>query len=162
MREPLSIRCRLKPHARKEHPLSLLLRKPEADDYVALSEIHNAQNEPDHRHPPETFRRWDAMPKSDPYAERYVGVLDGEVVATGYRCHSWGGLTYPGRYWVDLYVRHDHQNKGVDTQMLHHALKDLKPPAEEFGRSFARTLSNPPGSSGTKALRFRAGHGAHI
>ncbi len=40
-------------------------------------------------------------------------------------------MHYPGRYWVGLHVRHDHQQQGVDTQMLHHALKDLEPPAQE-------------------------------
>ena len=122
-----------------------VFRKPAADDYVAISQVHNAQNEPDHRHPPKTFRRWDDAPQSDLYAERYVGVLNGEVVATGYRCHSWWGRTYPGRYWVNLYVRHDHQNKGVDTQMLHHALRDLEPPAAEVWTVIRSDFLEPAG-----------------
>ena len=120
----------------KEHPLSLNtsleFRKPTADDYTAVAEIHNAQNEPDQHYTPEQFKRRDEpSSQRDPYARRYVAVQAGEVIATGYRCHDWWGFTYPGRYWVNLYVRRDYQGQGVDTQMLHHALKDLEPPAQE-------------------------------
>jgi len=110
---------------------SLEFRKPTADDHVAIAEIHNAQNEPDHHHPPEAFRGWSEAPKSDFYVKRYIADLDGEVIAIGICRDDWWGYTYPGRYWVNLYVRHNYRNQGVDTQMLHHALKDLEPPAEE-------------------------------
>ncbi len=125
--------------------MSLLFRKPEADDYVAISQIHNAQNEPDHHHPPEAFRFWSEAPTSDSYVRRYVADLDGEVVAIGTCRADWWGLSYPGRYWVNLYVRHDHQNKGVDTQMLHHALEDLEPPAQEVWTVIRSDFLKPAG-----------------
>lgn len=111
--------------------MSLVFRKPTAEDYVAISEIHNAQNEPDHHHPPEAFRFWSEAPQSGPYVKRYIADLGGKVIAIGTCCADWWGYTYPGRYWVNLYAQHDYRNKGVDTQMLHHALNDLEPPAEE-------------------------------
>lgn len=142
--------------------MSLVFRKPAADDYVALAEIHNAQNEPDQHYPPETFRRWDEAP-SDLYAERCVGVLDGEIIATGYRCHSWWGATYPGRYWVNLQVRADHQNKGVDTQMLHHFLKNLEPPAEEVWTVIRSDLLEPAGFVRDEGFEIRGRTwGAHL
>lgn len=143
--------------------MKLVFRKPAADDYAAISQIHNAQNEPDHYHPPETFRRWDDAPKSDPYAERYVGVMDGKVVATGFRCHVWGGLTYPGRYWVNLCVRHDYQNRGVDTRMLHHALKDLEPPAQEVWTVIRSDFLEPAGFVRDEGFEIRGRTwGAHL
>lgn len=112
--------------------MSPVFRKPTADEYTAVSGIHNAQNEPDQHYTPEQFKRWDEpSSQRDPYARRYVAVQDSEVVATGYLCHDWWGYSYPGRYWINLYVRHDYQQQGVDTQMLHQALKDLEPPAQE-------------------------------
>lgn len=82
--------------------MPLSFRKPAADDYVAISQIHNAQNEPDHHHPPEAFRFWSETPTSDSYVRRYVADLDGEVVAIGTCRTDWWGLSYPGRYWVNL------------------------------------------------------------
>ena len=125
---------------------ALAFRQPTGDDYTAVSEIHNAQNEPDHHHMPDEFRSWDeALPQRDPYAERYVVVQNGEVIATGYRCYYWWGMSYPERYWVSLHVRADHQNQGVDTQMLHHALKDLEPPAKEVWTVVREDFVEPAG-----------------
>ena len=111
---------------------SLVFRKPTADDYPAVTEIHNAQNEPDFHYSPGQLQRIDLKAvERDPHAKRYVAVLNGEVIATGYLWHDWGGMSYPERYWVGLFTQHDHRNQGIDTQMLHHALEDLDPPAKE-------------------------------
>ncbi len=120
----------------KEHTLSPkavpAFRHPTEDDYTAVSDIHNAQNEPDLHYTPEQLRRIDTQAaERDPYAKRYVAVLDGEVVAMGYLWHSWGGMSYPDRYWTGIYVRADHRNRGIDTELLQYALRDLEPPAEE-------------------------------
>jgi GNAT superfamily N-acetyltransferase len=116
----------------KELTLSLVFRTIEAEDYPAATEIHNAQNEPDFHYTPEALKHLDErLARRDPCAHRYVAVQDGEVVATVYRRHNWGRMRYPGRYWVGLHTRHDHQRQGVDTQLLYHALKDLEPPAQE-------------------------------
>ena len=120
----------------KEHTLSpkaaLAFRQPTGDDYLAVSEIHNAQNEPDFHYTPEQLKRLDQkLAEQDPFYRRHVAVLDDEIIATGYLRHDWGGMRYPERYWVGLYVRADYRNQGVDTQMLHHALENLDPPAKE-------------------------------
>ena len=125
--------------------MSLLFRKPTTDDYAAISEIHNAQNEPDQHHPPEAFHVWSETPTSDSHVRRYIADLDGEVVAIGTCRADWWGLSYPGRYWVNLYVRHDYQNKGVDTRMLHHALEDLEPPAQEVWTVIRSDFLEPAG-----------------
>ncbi len=112
--------------------MSLVFRKPLADDYPAISEIHNAQNEPDQHYTPETLEQIDDTGlQRDASYRRYVAVQHGEVIATGYLRSDWGGMTHPDRYWVGLHVRRDHQQRGVDTLMLHHALRDLEPPAQE-------------------------------
>ena len=120
----------------KEHTLSPkavpAFRQPTGDDYTAVSEIHNAQNEPDLHYTPEQLRRIDLKAgEQDLSAKRYVAVLDGEIIATGYLWPSWWGYKYPGRYWTGIYVRKDYRNQGVDTQLLHHALENLNSPAEE-------------------------------
>ena len=120
----------------KEHTLSpkaaLAFRQPTGDDYLAVSEIHNAQNEPDLHYTPEQLRHIDLQAaERDASAGRYVAVLDGEVIATGYLRHDWWGRKSPGRYWTGIYVRADHRNQGVDTQMLHYALESLDLPAKE-------------------------------
>lgn len=125
---------------------SLEFRKPTADEYPAVAEIHNAHNEPDQHYTPEQFKRRDEpSSQRDPYARRYVAVQDGEVIAIGYLCHDWWGFTYPSRYWVNLYVRHDFRHQGVDTQMLHHALKDLEPPAKEVWTVIREDFLEPAG-----------------
>ena len=134
----------------KEHTLSpkagLAFRQPTGDDYAAVSEIHNAQNEPDFHYPPEQLKRLDQkLAEQDPFYRRYVAVLDDEIVATGYLRHGWGGMRYPERYWAGLYVRADYRNQGVDTQMLHHALKDLKPPAKEVWTVVREDFVEPAG-----------------
>ena len=107
-------------------------RQPTGDDYTAVSEIHNAQNEPDFHTTPEQLKRLDLkLTGQDPFYRRYVAVLGSNVIATGYLRHDWGGMRYPGRYWTGIYVRKDYRNQGVDTQMLYHALENLDSPAEE-------------------------------
>ena len=121
-------------------------RQPTADDYTAVSAIHNAQNEPDFHYTPEQLKRLDLKLKGqDPFYRRYVAVLGDEVIATGYLRHDWGGMRYPERYWVGLYVRADHRNQGVDTQMLHHTLKDLEPPAKEVWTVIREDFVKPAG-----------------
>ena len=111
---------------------ALAFRQPTGDDYRAVSEIHNAQNEPDFHYSPEQLRHIDLKASErDPFYRRYVAVLDDKVIATGYLQYDYYGAKYPERYWVGLHVRADHRNQGVDTQMLHRALKDLEPPAKE-------------------------------
>ena len=126
--------CNLDMH--KEHTLSpqaaLAFRQPIGDDYIAVSDIHNAQNEPDFHYTPEQLRRIDVRAaEQDTFAKRYIAVLDGEVVATGYLWHSWGGMSYPERYWTGIYVRTDYRNQGIDTQLLHHALENLDTQVKE-------------------------------
>ena len=125
---------------------SLVFRKPTADEYPAVAEIHNAQNEPDFHYPPEELNRLDQrLATRDSYSRRYVAVLGDEVIATGTRRHDWGGTRYPGRYWVNLFTRHDYQGQGVDTQLLRHALKDLEPPAEEVWTVIREDFLEPAG-----------------
>ena len=128
------------------HSASLVFRKPTADDYPAVTEIHNAQNEPDFHYSPEQLQRIDLKAvERDPYAKRYVTVSDGEVIATGTRHHNWGGMRYPGRYWVNLFTQHDYRGQGVDTQLLHHALEDLDPPAKEVWTVIREDFLEPAG-----------------
>ena len=111
---------------------ALAFRQPTGDDYTAVSDIHNAQNEPDFHYTPEQLEHLDQkLAAQDSFYRRYVAVLGSEVIATGYLQHNYYGMKHPERYWVGLHVRADYQNQGVDTQMLHHALKDLEPPAKE-------------------------------
>ena len=125
---------------------TLVFRKPTADEYPAVTEIHNAQNEPDQHATPEVFRRWnDPSVQRDPYARLYVAALGGEVIATGTRRHDWGGMRYPGRYWVNLFTRYDYRGQGVDTQLLHHALEDLDPPAKEVWTVVREDFLEPAG-----------------
>ena len=126
--------------------MSPAFRPIQADDHPAATEIHNAQNEPDFHYTPEQLERIDTkLAEQDPFYRRNVAVLDGEVIATGYLRHDWGGMRYPERYWVGLYVRTDHRNQGVDTQMLHHALKDLEPPAKEVWTVVREDFVEPAG-----------------
>ena len=125
---------------------ALAFQQPTEDEYTAVSEIHNAQNEPDLHYSPEQLQQMDAQTASrDASAKRYVAVLDGEVIATGYLRHSWWGHTYPGRYWTGIYVRTDYRNQGIDTQMLHRALKDLEPPAKEVWTVVREDFLEPAG-----------------
>ena len=125
---------------------TLVFRKPTADDYAAVAEIHNAQNEPDFHYTPEELKRLDErLVESDPYSCRYVAVRNGEIIATGTRRHDWGGMRYPGRYWVSLFTRYDYRGQGVDTQLLHHALEDLEPPAKEVWTVIREDFLEPAG-----------------
>jgi len=119
-------------YSHKEHPLSLVFRRAIEEDYPVISEIYNAQNEPDLHHSPEQLKHLDDVcGQRDARYRRYVAVERGEVVATGYFRRDWGGTAYHDRCWVGLYTRRDHQRRGVDTQLLHHGLRDLDPPARE-------------------------------
>ncbi len=134
----------------KEHTLSpkaaLAFRQPTGDDYTAVSEIHNAQNEPDFHYTPEQLRRIDTKAaERDHIYRRYVAVLDDEVIATGYLMYDYYGMKYPERYWVGLQVRADYQHQGVDTQMLRHALKDLEPSAKEVWTVIRSDFIEPAG-----------------
>ena len=134
----------------KEHTLSLkaalAFRQATGDDYTAVSEIHNAQNEPDLHYTPEQLERTDTRAaEQDPSAKRYVAVLEGEIVATGYLWPSWGGMSYPERYWTGIYVRTDHRNQGVDTRLLHHALKNLDIPVKEVWTVVREDFVEPAG-----------------
>jgi GNAT superfamily N-acetyltransferase len=112
--------------------LSPVFHKATEEDYPVISEIHNAQNEPDlHRSPEQLKYLDDACRQRDARYRRYVAVARGEVVATGYFRRDWGGTTYYDRCWIGLHTRRDHQQQGVDTQLLHHGLRDMDPPAPE-------------------------------
>jgi GNAT superfamily N-acetyltransferase len=112
--------------------LSPVFRKATEEDYPVISKIHNAQNEPDlHRSPEQLKHLDDACAQRDATYRRYVAVDRGEVVATGYFRSDWGGVTYPDRCWVGIYTRRDRRQRGLDTQLLHHGLRQLDPPARE-------------------------------
>lgn len=112
--------------------MSLVFRRATGEDYPVISEIHNAQNEPNLHGSPEQLKRLDeACTQRDATYRRYVAVEREEVVATGYFRRDWGGITYPDRCWVGLYTRRDRRQRGIDTQLLHHGLRKLDPPARE-------------------------------
>jgi GNAT superfamily N-acetyltransferase len=113
--------------------LSNLIRRARADDYQAITAIHNGQSEPDHRSTPERLLALDrASASRDPAFRRLVAEVDGEVVATGYFRATWAGSSYPGRYWVGLHVHENHRASDVDTRMLRHAIAGAPEPVREI------------------------------
>ena len=125
---------------------ALAFRQPTGDNYTAVSEIHNAQNEPDFHYTPEQLRRIDLKTAQlDLHVKRYVAVLDDEVIATGYLWHKWGGMSYPERYWTGIQVRADYRNQGMDTQLLHHALENLESLAKEVWAVVREDLTGAAG-----------------
>ncbi len=125
---------------------ALAFRQAIRDEYTAVSDIHNAQNEPDLHYTPEQFQHIDLQAaEQDASARRYIAVLDGEVIATGYLRHDWWGHKYPGRYWTGIYVRKDYRNQRIDTQLLHYALENLNAPVKEVWTVVREDFIEPAG-----------------
>jgi GNAT superfamily N-acetyltransferase len=119
--------------------LSIRIRHARAEDYPAATAIHNAQNEPDlHVTPQRLLLSDERSSERDPAFRRYVAcpatssnracpdtTRNDDIIAMGYIRANWSGTVQPGRYWLGLFVRHDHRGKGIDLAMLRHAELEL-------------------------------------
>ena len=110
----------------------MLIRSITEKDYPQATEIHNAQNEPHWQTTPEHLRRSDEVTRRDvPRYRRYVAEENGEVIAVGYITPTWAGTTIAGRVWTSIFTRKDYRNKGVDAQLLEHAITEFEQPVKE-------------------------------
>ena len=100
------------------------IRPARPEDYPALVEIHNQQNEPDWHTTPERLASADAQrAAASPYFRRLVMEEAGQLVATGTIHPDFGEPPAPGRRWVYLYCHPDHRGIGHDRGMLARALE---------------------------------------
>lgn len=101
-----------------------MIRSARPEDYPALAEIHNQQNEPDWHTTPERLRTSDERyAAASPHFRRLVMEEAGQLVATGTIHPDFGDPPAPGRRWVYLYCHSDHRGKGHDRQLLTRALE---------------------------------------
>lgn len=83
-------------------------------DYQAVVRIGNAV-EPDQPETVAELRHNDQTRDRQFEFARYVVELDGQVVATGIYCEPWW-FYKPGKYFVNLLVDPDYQNRGIGAQ----------------------------------------------
>lgn len=104
--------------------MSFRIRLAHPADYPSITAIHNSQNEPDFHTSAERLHASDERAaNNDSHFRRYVAEQDGNVIATGTIYSSWGNQVVPGQYWIMLHTRGDHRHRGIDTQILRHALE---------------------------------------
>lgn len=113
--------------------MPLQIRPAEAGDYPAITAIHNAQNEPDHRTTPERLRLADerSAARDDSFL-RLVALEQGDLVATSYFRNTWAGPGQPGKYWVGICGREDRRQSGVDSLLLCESIERSKRPVREI------------------------------
>lgn len=104
--------------------MALKIRAARPEDYPALAEIHNQQNEPDWHTTPERLATADERhAAASPHFRRLLMVDAGQLVATGTIHPDFGDPPAPGRRWVYLYCHPDHRGRGYDRQLLARALE---------------------------------------
>lgn len=100
------------------------IRSARPEDYPALADIHNQQNEPDwHTTPERLATADDHRAAASPHFRRLVMVNAGQLVATGTIHPDFGDAPASGRRWVYLYCHPDHRGKGYDRRLLARALE---------------------------------------
>ena len=110
----------------------MLIRNITQKDYPQATEIYNAQNEPHWQTTPEYLQHSDEVTRrAVPRYQRHVVEENGEVIAVGYITPTWAGKTVSGRVWMSIFTREDYRNRGVDTQLLEHALNSFEQPVQE-------------------------------
>lgn len=104
--------------------MTLQFRPAQPDDYPVVAAIHNDQNEPDFHYAPDVMRARDAASAlASPYARRYVAELDDAVVATAAIARDFGIEAADDVRWLNIAVRADLRDQGIDTELLQHALR---------------------------------------
>ena len=104
--------------------MTILIRPPRPEDYPALAEIHNQQNEPDWHTTPERLAATDNhRAATEPHFRRLVMEDTGHLIATGTIHPDFGNPPAPSRRWVYLYCHPNHRGKGHDRQLLVRALE---------------------------------------
>lgn len=104
--------------------MNITIRQAHPEDYPALIDIYNAQNEPHHQLTEDELRSSTDRSYGKIHYRRLSAVVDGEVVGTG-QFGERPGDNSPGKYWAWFFVRDDYRNRGVDTALWDEALSLL-------------------------------------
>lgn len=104
--------------------MSITIRTVRPEDYPALTDIYNSQNEPHHHLTEHELRESDRRANERVFYRRLIALVNGEVVGTG-QFGERPSDNPPGKYWAWFFVRSDYQNKGVDTALWDEALSLL-------------------------------------
>lgn len=133
--------------------MQLHIRTAVPDDYPAITDIHNEQNEPDRHTTSERLRHIDEQSAArDPAFRRLVAEVGDEVVATGDFRSSWAGENVAGRYWTLIHVREDHRGEGIDSRILEHAISEAPAPAREVRTCIREDFAAAAGFIGTEGF----------
>lgn len=104
--------------------MRITIRLSQPEDYQALTDIYNAQNEPHHLLTENELRSADERAHERNYFRRLSALVDGEVVGTA-QFGERPSDNAPGKFWGWFFVRPDYCNEGVDTALWDEALSLL-------------------------------------
>ena len=105
-------------------------------DYQALSDISNAVW-PDRPSVPQAIKESDKRRDPKYYLQRVVVESDGEMVASAiYGESEWTHV--PGKFFIRMQVRPDHQRTGIGTALYDHIMSDLAERGPTIFESYAR------------------------
>ncbi len=112
--------------------MSTDVRLVRAEDYPAVASILNHGVDEDHQVAAGDLQRLDVLwARRDSAFRRVVSVADGAIVATGYVCSGWGGVTEPGRFWVNVATSHDRPHHSSDVAVFDDLYRSLDGAARE-------------------------------
>ena len=105
-------------------------------DYQSLADISNAVW-PDRPSVPQGAKESDKRRDPKYYWRRLVAESDGEIVASvAYGESDWTHV--PGKFFISMQVRPDHQRKGIGTALYDHVMNDLAGRGPTIFESHAR------------------------
>lgn len=104
--------------------MNYTIRPLQTEDYPAVTEIYNEQNEPHHHLSEEELRRSDERTQERMFYRLLSAVEDGDVIARGQVGERLGDNP-AGKYWAWFFVREDCCGLGVDTALFDAALELL-------------------------------------
>ena len=104
--------------------MKFTIRPTRPEDYPALVEIYNDQNEPHHQLTEDELRGAHERARSRRYCHHLTALVDGEVVGYG-DIGERPPDNPPGKFWGWFFVRRDLQGEGIDSALWDEALSRL-------------------------------------
>ena len=101
--------------------MKITIRSTKPEDYPALVEIYNDQNEPHHQLTEDELRSAHERARKQRYCHHLTALVDGDVVGSG-DIGERPPDNPPGKFWGWFFVRHDFQGEGIDTALWDEAL----------------------------------------